>query len=166
VYSTTALQQAIAEYIRQNWMDNLSVTVVLSGTNRNTFYNRLGTNPPQVWRLNWYYDHYDAYDFLYEGIFSVLGGRTMYGNWSNPTYDALLSQAAQTADPNTRKALYKQAEAILVETDAIMLPIYYSGNAIAAQPYLQRTYGDGGWGGRIAEWRIARQVFLPIILKN
>ena len=166
MYSMTALNQATAEYIRQNWMDNLGVTVVLSGTNRNTLNNLLRTNPPQVSRQGWSYDYYDAYDFLYEGIFSSPGGRTKFGNWNNPTYDALLSQAAQTADPNTRKALYKQAEKILVETDAIMLPLHYWGNGIAAKPYLQRTYGEGGWGGRVAEWRITRQVFLPIVMKN
>ena len=119
-----------------------------------------------MWRQGWCFDQYDAYNFLYDGIFSSIGGRTKFGNWNNPTYDALLNQAAQTADPNTRRALYKQAEEILVETDAIMLPIYYNGNAIASKPYLQRTYGEGGWGGYIAEWRIVHQVFLPIILKN
>jgi hypothetical protein len=53
-----------------------------------------------------------------------------------------------------------------VETDAVMLPIYYFANGIATKPFLQRTYGTGGFSGRIADWRIMRRVFLPLILKN
>jgi oligopeptide transport system substrate-binding protein len=154
----------IASHFRQNWMDNLDVTVALSVTSWSDYLSLLGTDPPQVWQLRWIADHYDAYNFLYDSINSL--GRVKYGNWSNNTYDGLLNLAARTADLNTRKSLYKQAEEILVETDAVMSPVYYYANGTVAKPHLQRTYGSGGWGGRIADWRIMWRVFLPVILKN
>jgi ABC-type oligopeptide transport system substrate-binding subunit len=49
------------------------------------------------------------------------------GNWQHATYAALLAQAAGTPDVNQRKLLYRQAEAILVETDTVLLPAYYAG---------------------------------------
>lgn len=165
VYGAHPVNQAIAEYIRQNWTDNLSVTVALSSTS--SIGELLRTDPPQVWNLGWIGDYYDAYTFLREGIDLWEGyDRIGYGHWSNPTYDSLLNLAAQTADLNTRASLYKQAEEILVETDAVMLPIYYSANGMATKPYLQRTYGTGGFGGRIADWRIIYRTFLPLILRH
>jgi len=156
--------QSIAESIQQYWTDNLSVTVALSDTNWNDYLNLLSTDPPQVWRLGWCVDYYDAYNFLHD---SVIPRRVSYGNWSNATYDNLLDQASHAADSNTLQLFYRQAEEILVETDAVMFPIYYYANGFATKPYLERSYWGGGLGGQIANWRINRQqVFLPIILKS
>ena len=165
VYNPHPVHQAVAEYIQQNWTDNLSVTVGLSCTSSlAAHFELLQTDPPQVWELRWFGDYYDAYNFLRKGVDGL--GRAKYGNWNNLAYEGLLDLAAQTADLNTRASLYKQAEEILVETDAVMLPIYYFANGMATKPYLQRTYGDGGFGGRIADWRIAWRVFLPLILRG
>jgi oligopeptide transport system substrate-binding protein len=161
VYNSDPLHQAVAEHVQQNWTDNLSVTVALSCTSSTgAYFELLKTDPPQVWRLGWIGDYHDAYNFLYEGI------DIWHGHWTNPTYDSLLSLAALTADLNTRAWLYEQAEEILVETDAVMAPIYYFANGVAAKPYLVRTYGTGGYGGRIADWRIEWRLWLPLISRN
>ena len=166
VYNTNPVHQAVAEYIRQNWTDNLSVTVALASRLFPEHLQLLCTDPPQVWRLGWFMDHYDAYNFLYEALNCGLSGHVHFGNWSNATYDSLLSLAARTADLDTRASLYKQAEEILVETDAVMLPIFYYANGIATKSYLERTYGNGGFSGRIADWRITWRAFLPPVLRN
>jgi oligopeptide transport system substrate-binding protein len=155
---------AIASYLRRGWMDVLSATVAISHTEWANYLDLLQTDAPQIWQIRWLADHLDGYTFLGEGIDSF--GRANYGNWYNPVFDGLLSLAVRTADLDTRAALYRQAEEILVETDAVMAPIYYFYNGIAARPYLARTYSRGGWGGRIADWRLTWQVFLPLILKS
>jgi hypothetical protein len=111
----------------------------------------LYSDPPQVWRLGWCADFSDAYNFLFDGVISR---NVLFGDWSNPTYESLLETAAVTFDLNTRAALYQQAEEILVETEAVMLPVYYYANGFATKPYLERTYGAGGFGGWIADWEI------------
>ncbi len=164
MYVTSTLNQSLAQYVRQNWIDNLGVSVTLSYTNPSDYYRLLRIDPPQIWRLTCLpgdYGYYDAYEFLNVCIYWF--GRTPYGNWTNLTYDALLNLAARTADLNTRKSLYRQAEEILVETDAVELPLYYGANGMAAKPYLQRTYGSGGFGGHIADWRITRVITLPAV---
>jgi oligopeptide transport system substrate-binding protein len=153
MYNTFTGHEAIAQVVRQDWIDNLNVTVSLSSTNWSDYQDLLGTDPPQVWRLGYCADHQDAYSFLHDFI---ANWRVSFGNWSNATYDDLLSQAAGASDSNTRKSLYEQAQEILVETDAVMLPIYYYANGVATRPYLERTYGDGGFGGRLADWRVTR----------
>lgn len=47
-----------------------------------------------------------------------------------------------------------------------MLPIFYYGNGIATKPYLERTFGDGDYGVRIADWRMTWRVFSPLILRS
>jgi len=161
----TAQNQAVAAYLRQGWMNQLGATITISDMEWGAYLELMATDAPQVWQVRWWIDYQDAYNFLREGI-DWIGGRAPFGFWNNPAYEGLVDLAAQTADLNTRASLYKQAEEILVETDAVMIPIFYNANGMATKPYLQRTYGDGGFGGRIADWRIIYRTFMPLILRH
>ena len=162
-YNAHALHQAVAEELRRSWAENLGVTVTLSSTASFQDYTALlNSDPPQVWRLGWVADHPDAYNVLYDPL---LPYRARFGGWRNPTYDALLAQAAQTADLSARRLLYAQAEEILVETDAVLLPLYYFADGLATRPHLERTYSDYGFGGRVVDWRIRRRLALPVVLR-
>ncbi len=168
-FNEDPVHRDIAEYIRQNWIDNLNVTVNLSSSGSFSEYRELlCSDPPQVWRLVWIMDYYDAYDFLHDGVNIVPFncGRVPFGDWTNPSYESLLSLAAQTGDLDDRASLYRQAEQILVETDVAMIPVFYLANGIATKPYLQRTYELGGYDVRIAEWYIAHHVFVPLTTKK
>ncbi len=155
---------AIASKLRQSWADVLGASVTISHTEWAQYLSLLQTDASQVWQLRWIADFQDGFDFLHESVNSF--DRANYGNWNNLVYGDLLSLAAQTADAQARAALYRQPEEILVETDAVMVPIFYGTNSIATKPYLQRSYGSGGFGGRIADWRMAWRVSLPLILMN
>jgi len=95
-------------------------------------------------------DYPDANNFLNDGV-----NRPNFGNWHNATYESLLDQAAREQNPDTRKVLYRQAEEILVESDAVMIPLYYYASAVAVKPYLERTFGAGG-SIDYSTWRITR----------
>jgi oligopeptide transport system substrate-binding protein len=156
--------QAIASYLQQGWLHDLGVTVTITYTEWADYVGMLIAGQPQFWQLRWFADYPDAYNFLPEGVDAL--GRAKYGPWNNPAYAGLLDLAARTADPQQRAGLYQQAEEILVETDAVMVPIYYSATGVATRPELQRTYGRGGYGGRIAGWRMTSRLFLPVLLKG
>lgn len=149
-FNTGSGHQAIAEYIRQNWYTTLGVSVTLQSLPWGDYLSQLNNGQFQIWRLGWCMDYPDANNFLRDG---VAPDRGAYGGWYNATYEGLLDQAAREQNPQTRKVLYKQAEEILVETDAVMLPLYYSASAVANKPYLERTYAAGGEVD-IATWRI------------
>jgi oligopeptide transport system substrate-binding protein len=151
-FNTSAGQQAIAEYIRDSWFAALGVEVTLSDMAWSDYLQEYRKGNFQVWRMSWCADYLDAYNFLRDAVDNSSGG---YGGWNNSTYEGLLDQAARTADPDTRKALYKQAEEILVETDAVMLPLYFPASAIATKPYLERTFPAAG-GFDISTWRDTR----------
>lgn len=158
------LNLAIASQMRQGWLDELGASVTVTHTEWADYLELLRTDAPQVWQLRWLADYRDAYNFLRDGVDSF--GRANYGGWTNPTYESLLDLAARTMDLNERASLYKQAEEILVETDGVMAPVFYWATGVAAGPHLARTYGNGGWAGRIAEWLINWRVHLPLALKS
>jgi oligopeptide transport system substrate-binding protein len=59
--------------------------------------------------------------------------------WSNPAYDALLDEAAQSADPPARNRLRSGAERLLLE-DAPVIPLYHYNHVYLIQPSVRGWY--------------------------
>jgi oligopeptide transport system substrate-binding protein len=133
-------------------MDNLGVTVDLRGVPWQEYVSdQLPSGECQVWRYLWGMDFPEAHN-AFSG--SVDGVRAAFGAWRDSAYEALMDQVTRELDPDRRRALYRQAEKILVEEDAVMMPLFYTGDLIAAKPYLARTYPF--WGAPdFAEWHLA-----------
>jgi oligopeptide transport system substrate-binding protein len=152
--------EPIAEYVRDSWYTSLGVSVTLQSLPDMDYVDQLDSGQLQIWRLGCGADYPDANNFLQDGL-----NRASFGNWNNPLYEGLVVLAAREQDLDDRKALYKQAENILVETDAVMMPLYYYAWAIATKPYLERTYPLAG-SFDIATWHIRWQVYLPLALRD
>jgi oligopeptide transport system substrate-binding protein len=127
-----------AEVIQQMWQDNLGVQVNLVTQERKVFFDTLATDPPQVWRLGWCMDYPDADNFA-----QVFRSDSPLNNpkWSNATYDQLIDAAARETDAAKRKALYIQAEKILIEEDAVIAPLIWESKVELTKPRVDRTYG-------------------------
>lgn len=161
MYNDSAGHDVIAAYARQNWIDNLGVTVTLDDLPWSEYRDLLNSDPPQIFRLGWCADHYDAVNFIGEGI-----NPSFFGGWSNTTYNNLLALAAQAPDESSRVAFYPAVEEIVVETDTIMAPLYYYTNGMATNRHLIRSYSSGGYGGYIEDWILMdHEVFLPLITR-
>ena len=65
----------------------------------------------------------------------------------------LTEQAAASPDPEERKKLYFEAEKLLVEDEAVMIPIYYYTKVRMTKPYVERTYAKAG-GEQIDHWKV------------
>lgn len=150
--NNSSSNRAIAERIQQDWYNNLGVNVALQVLPWLDYRDRLPSGEFQIWRTGWCSDYLDAFNFFNEAIGYSQNG---FGDWSNDTYNSLLSQAAGELSPVARRELYKEAERILVQTDTIMIPLYYYGSRAAARPYLERSYPASGMFD-IATWRITR----------
>ena len=80
--------------------------------------------------LGWTADFADPATFL--DIFRTGNGQNWTG-WGDKTYDALLDQAAATADPQKRFELFQQAEARLLELSPVA-PLAYRARTYLIHP--------------------------------
>ena len=132
----------IAEALQQMWAENLGVDVQLSVQEWKVFLQTLNEDPPQMFRLGWCSDYTDANNFARDVFRSSSGNNHTLFN--NPEYDELVDQAAFETDLKARHDLYVEAETILVESDAAIIPIYWYTTVNVTKPYINRTFGTGG----------------------
>lgn len=150
MFNTSSGHQSIAEAIQQMWKDALGVNVKVVNQEWAVFLETIkGAATPQIWRLGWCQDYPDANNFDRE-VFAANGSSNPYTNgapsggifWNNQAYEDLVNEAAVEADPAARVELYAQAEDILVNTDAVIIPIYWYTSLEMTRPYIERTYGS------------------------
>jgi len=115
----------MASAMAKMWQDNLAVAVqveVVKGFNN--YGNRLKTNPPEMFWFGWAADYNDPDNFLREIFHS--GSQYNYGYFMNSEFDKLVDRAAKSKDPTERQILYIQAERLLCETEAALIPLYHT----------------------------------------
>jgi oligopeptide transport system substrate-binding protein len=132
----------IAEAAQAMWKETLGVEVQLTTQEWKVFLKTLNEDPPQMWRLGWCQDYSDADNFL-KGVFRSNSGNN-HTMWKNETFDALVDQAGAETDNAKRLELYRQAEELLVKTDAVMIPIYWYTTVSVTKPNVVRTYSLTG----------------------
>lgn len=140
-YNTNEGHKKIAEAIAQMWKDNLGVQVQVTNQEWKVYLKTLATDSPQVWRLGWCQDYPDANNFDREVFRSDSSQNSTKA--VDPAYDKLVDQAAQETDMAKRTALYAQAEDLLVNKDAFIIPIYWYTTVALSKPYVHRTYALG-----------------------
>jgi oligopeptide transport system substrate-binding protein len=153
MFNTSSGHQAIAEAIQQMWTDTLGINVQVINQEWAVYLETIkGADTPQVWRLGWCLDYPDANNFLREVVASNGSSNPVdaAGNpaggfmWKNEEYEEIVAQAAVETDPETRLDMYAQAEDILVNQDAVMIPIYWYTNLDMTKPYVTRTFSSSG----------------------
>ena len=105
-------------------------------------------NKPDVFRLGWCMDYPHANNWLHEVFNTSAGANRLMLSYDDPAIGDLVKQydeltvEAQTAPPDKAKELYKQAEILLVDKMAAMLPIYYYTQVRVTKPWVQRPYSE------------------------
>ncbi|MBM2844324.1 MAG: bac 5 protein [Anaerolineales bacterium] len=151
MFNTSAGHQAIAEAIQQMWATTLGVNAQLTNQEFAVFLDTIldPVATPQVYRLGWCVDYPDANNFTRE-VFAAGGSQNPNSpgpggiGWFNQEFEDLVSQAAAERDPAVRVELYAQAEEILVDTDAAIIPIYWYTSVGLTKPYITRSYAVTG----------------------
>jgi oligopeptide transport system substrate-binding protein len=112
-------EQTVADQLELN----LGVSVQVEAREFQDYLEQVSTSTqPQMWTLAWIADYPHAHDFL--GLLLESGSGSNVGGWSNADYDALIEQAAATADPDEQATFYARAQEIL-EQQAPVVPVAY-----------------------------------------
>jgi ABC-type oligopeptide transport system substrate-binding subunit len=111
------------------WKDVLGISIEVQAVGSFTYYGeQLANNPPDIFWIGWIADYNDPANFVGE-LFYPNGdyhGEYNYGQFSNSEFTVLISRALVSHDPAERQVLYIQAERILCELEAAVIPIYFN----------------------------------------
>jgi ABC-type oligopeptide transport system substrate-binding subunit len=101
---------------------NLGVDIQYSTMDFATYQERLATDPPQLWSIDWVADYPGPNDFL--GVLLGTGSTSNQGGWSSAPFDQAINDATSAATPDAATAAYGRAMAI-VRDDAPAVPVTY-----------------------------------------
>lgn len=116
------IQGKIAVELQQMWRKELGVEIQLRQIERKVFYSAQSRLDYDLSASSWVGDYNDANTFL--DMFTGNSGNNRTG-WTNSQYDALILEANQQNDLRRRAELFRQAEAILVNEQAPVVPVYF-----------------------------------------
>lgn len=118
----------MANAIAKMWQENLGIKVQVEAVQSFGAYNdRLVNQTPDLFWMGWQADYNDPANFFYD-IFSPDGmwnGDPNYGHFSNADLTDLMERAGRSHDPAERQALYIEAERLVCETQAAVIPLYH-----------------------------------------
>nr|WP_245571921.1 peptide ABC transporter substrate-binding protein [Conchiformibius kuhniae]UOP04126.1 peptide ABC transporter substrate-binding protein [Conchiformibius kuhniae] len=87
--------------------------------------------------------------------------RTGNGNnsnaYANPEFDALLDKTLSAPDAAARQKLYHDAERVLIDQDAGMVPVFHRVSVSVLKPYVLGFSGNDPMGNyQIKDWELSR----------
>jgi oligopeptide transport system substrate-binding protein len=115
----------LAQYLQEQLKKNLGISIILNPFDHKTFRSQLELHSYSMYMNSWGADYPDPDNFVSVFLGDSGNNRT---EWKNATYDKLVEDARSTQDPAVRLSKYTQAQRILEEDDAIVLPLFYEPN--------------------------------------
>ncbi len=144
LYNTNDSHKAIGEFIQQQWLENLGITVSLENQEWGTYLNSRRQGEFDIARAGWIGDYQDPNTFL--DMF-VTGAAMNGGRYTNAAYDELIAQASLMPSGPERYDVLVQAEELFIEEEMGVMPIYYYVNLNMID--LNRW---AGWYANIMGW--------------
>lgn len=113
---------------------------------------------PHLLQVGWVADYPDPHSFM--NVFTSTS-ESNYIRWKNPEYDRLVASAFSTSDENARAQAYFQAQRILLEEEAVLMPLFFTSHQALVRPILRGvqlnvldkwyfknlSFESEGWGG-------------------
>ena len=133
-YYAGAVRQLVMENIQAQLKKNLGLNVQIKSEEVGGFLKRLEGDPPPVHFTTWQADYPDPDNFF--TIMLAASGNN-HSRWRQTRYDQLVEDGAGTADPATRLKIYSEAQKILLEQDAVVMPLFVSPNTYLVSSRLE-----------------------------
>ena len=121
-FDTSGRNSQIMEKIQKDLQNTLGLQISLNNLDWKSYLKQLTTDAPQIYRLGWLAPFRDP--VIYLEIFTS-GNPSNYSGWSSPVYDQLVSDVRRLPSGEAREAKVRQAEKMLVDDEAIVVPIFH-----------------------------------------
>ena len=151
LYNTNEAHKKIAEFIQQEWKENLGIDCDLENQEWKTYLATARAGDFQVERAGWIGDYQDPNTFL--DMF-VTGGAMNGGRYSNPEYDELIEKASRMEPGEERFKTLQKAERLFIEEDQGVIPIYHYTTKQAID-----TSKWGDWYTNVMDWHPTKGIY-------
>jgi oligopeptide transport system substrate-binding protein len=149
--NTNDTHRLVAETMTQMWKNNLNVEVDVKALDWIGYLQSLRTDPPHIFRLGYCAYYPDAANFA--DVFKSKSPDN-FTRWANPAYDQLIDEAAKKVGLLDRRALFRAAEKMLIEDNAVIAPLWWSSRATLTQPNVSRSYAITDGYERLETWEL------------
>ncbi len=112
----------MAEVLQAQLQQNLGIQVNIELYDPKAFWAQIDLGVYPMWQGMWGADYPDPDNFL--GIFLSGSGNNRTG-WKNAAYDQWIDDARTKQSVSERQKLYAQAETLLIEREAAIVPLFY-----------------------------------------
>jgi len=130
-YDQSSRNQLIAEKVQADVLKGMGLSLSLRPVDWKTHVRQLGADSAPVWRFGWMAPFRDPISHLQA---FTAGDPNNHSNYGNPEYDALVDEISTTEPGEKRTALLARAEKILVEDDAVVVPVFHAAQTHAIRP--------------------------------
>lgn len=120
-FNTNENHKRIAENVQAQLKTNLGVQIELKNEEWKVYLKSLQTDAPHIYRMGWAADYPDPDNFI--NLMTSYSENNHTG-WKNTKFDKLVEEGASETNPDKRRGLYNEAQKLLAEADAPVLPIY------------------------------------------
>ena len=146
------IAESLVAELNRNLGVNVEIELVPSSER---YFNNLDDVRGNLFAFGWVADYPDAQNFLDLLFFS--GRENNGGEYSNPDFDALVAEAATIGNFEERLAVYRQAEALLIE-EAALIPLRFATTFLLVKPHIDCYQPDGQGLVDFSRVRIQRSV--------
>jgi oligopeptide transport system substrate-binding protein len=140
VFGNTELNNAIGQALQSMWQNTLGIAVTLNPMDTTTYWSTMAKDAGQIHAAGWCPDYNDANNYTRDVMRS--DSIYNYGRWNSPEFDKIVDEARTLQDESKRKALYAQAEDLMVVKEAAVMPLAWRSIASLTKPYVTRTYAS------------------------
>jgi oligopeptide transport system substrate-binding protein len=134
MFDTRDDHKMIAERLQAMWKKNLGVDLKAQNEDWKVYLNRLKADVPQMFRLGWGADYPDPDNFL--ALFTSYSGNN-YTQWKSKEFDKLVEEGASEANPAKREAIYRKAQSLLLEKDAVIISLFQDALNVLVSPQVK-----------------------------
>jgi len=133
-YNTQESHKMLAEFVQQQWNENLGIKVELRNMEWKVYLKELQHDPPHVWRLGWILDYPDP-DAIMTVFLSNSGNN--HTRWKSAEYDELVLKASVERDPGARQRSYDRAQELLCREQTVIIPLYTYSINMMVKPWVK-----------------------------
>ncbi len=130
-FDTSSRNSMVMEKIQSDVRKAIGMEIELRNLDWKTHIKTMATEPASISRFGWVAPFKDPMTHL--EAFKT-GNPNNYGHWSNATYDRLVEEVKRLPSGPARESKIKEAQRILVEDEAAIVPIFHYVIAHAVAP--------------------------------